>query len=212
MFKCYWEPNMCHCPSDWGYNKIGHQTIKIQFATGQKGSLEVRKQKVIMKPGTRGAGRAGMSVGVLNQPQDTELLRDGGAEPASGRCKDQSKELGEMLLDPTSDLSEPTSLTFQPIKAVTPTLLSLCSVPGWRRREIRRERKDAPAPFSRTGQFSGWIFQHAHNLATWVDKCWSHTQNTVYPSRLKAIHPANWWINSVKMANSFIHAANCYFF
>lgn len=87
---------MCHCPNDWEYNKISHQTIKIQFATGQKGSLEVRKQgEVIMKPGTQGAGRAGVSVGVLSQPQDTELLRDERAESqqaGDARIKERSWE------------------------------------------------------------------------------------------------------------------------
>lgn len=39
-----------------------------------------KQEEVIMKPGTQGAGRVGVLMGVLSQPQDTELLRDGGAK------------------------------------------------------------------------------------------------------------------------------------
>lgn len=110
---------MCHCPSDGEYNNISHQTIKIQFATGQRGSLEVRKQReVTMKPGTQGQAGLGSRWGSWATGHWT-LEGWGSREPASRRWQDQSKELGEISLGPTSDLSESTTLTFQPLSRLS---------------------------------------------------------------------------------------------
>lgn len=196
---------MCHCPSDGEYNKIRHQTIKIQFSTGQRGSLEVRKQgEVTMKPGTQGAGRVGVSMGVLShrtlgsrgmgkQSASEQEMPAGRSKQAAGRNFPGSHTWPPWV--------HPTDLPAL-VKAATPPALRLSAV-SLGKGEIRREREGAPAPFSRTGQLSGSIFQRAHNLATWVGKCWSQHPKYINP-RLKATHPANWWITSVKMA-TLIH-------
>lgn len=150
---------MCRCPSDWEYNKISHQKIKIQFATGQRGSLEVRKQEGIMKAGTPGAGRDGVSMGssashgTLNSSgigkQRASKQEMPGSKQGAGRNFPGS-HIGPLRVHHT-DLSAL-------VKAVTPTLLSLCSVTGRRRREVRREREGAQPPFQGQASSLGVFF------------------------------------------------------
>lgn len=140
----YWEPYMCHCSSNWEYNRIGHQTTNIQFANGKREFWSWEAGEVILKPGTQGAGKIG---GPWPTTGHWTLERWKRGEPASrrdARTKAWSWEKFSWFSHLTSQ--QPPHWPFTSCQGChsNPTQPVHC-VTGWGGEKLEGRGKDAPA-------------------------------------------------------------------